>query len=263
MTTVNLILCFIQGIGEFLPISSSGHMLAFEKLFPDLHVSLDMHITLHFGSLLALIIYFFKDISSMFFGVWMRDLRGLRKHPSRHYRDLAWILVLASIPTIITGFIVKKIMGSPSESITIIGISSIVFGLMLTIADANPLKDTTISFKRGFFIGLAQCLAVIPGASRFGLCLTMSRLLGFDRIQASRFAFLMAIPILLGAFVLTVIDSENPSEIFNKQQLILITIVASLGILSIHFLFWFINRFSFFAFGVYRIIFGVLLLIFF
>lgn len=263
MTTINIILCFIQGIGEFLPISSSGHMLAFEKLFPDLHVSLDMHITLHFGSLLALIIYFFKDICSMFFGVWMRDLRGLRKHPSRHYRDLAWILVLASIPTIIVGFLVKKIMGSPSESIKVIGISSIVFGLLLAIADANPLKDTTNSFKRGFLIGLAQCLAVIPGASRFGLCLTMSRLLGFDRTKASRFSFLMAIPILLGAFVLTLLDSSNLAEIFNKPQLILITIVASLGILSIHFLFWFISRFSFFSFGIYRIIFGILLLTFF
>jgi undecaprenyl-diphosphatase len=263
MTTVNLILCFIQGIGEFLPISSSGHMLAFEKLFSELHVGLDMHVTLHFGSLLALIIYFFKDICSMFFGVWMRDLRGLRKHPSRSYRDLAWILVLASIPTIIVGLIIKKTIGSPSENITIVGISSIVFGLLMIIADANPLKDTVLNFRRGFLIGLAQCLAIIPGASRFGLCLTMSRLLGLDRVYASRFAFLMAIPVLLGAFVLTMIDSENPAEFFNRQQLILITVVASLGILSIHFLFWLINRFSFFAFGIYRIIFGILLLTFF
>lgn len=239
-------------------------MLAFERLFPNLQVGLDMHVTLHFGSLLALIIYFFKDIYSMFFGVWMKDFQGLRKHPSRYYRDLAWILVVASLPTIIVGFLVKIFMGAPSESITIIGISSIFFGILMLLADVNPLKDTAINFRRGFLIGLAQCFAVIPGASRFGLCLTMSRLLGIDREEASKFSFLMAIPILLGAFVLTIADSGSDwAVIFSKQQLTLIAIVASLGILAIHFLFWFVRNFSFFGFGIYRIIFGILLLIFF
>lgn len=239
-------------------------MLAFERLFPNFQVGLDLHVTLHFGSVLALIIYFFKDICSMFFGVWMKDFRGFRKHPSRYYRDLALILVVASLPTIAIGFVVKIFMGAPSESITVIGISSILFGFLMLLADANPLKDTAINFRRGFFIGLAQCFAVIPGASRFGLCLTMSRLLGVDREEASKFSFLMAIPILLGAFVLTVIDSGSDfAVIFSKQQLILISVVASLGILAIHFLFWFVRHFSFFGFGIYRIIFGILLLIFF
>ncbi len=197
MTRYFIFLSAFQGIAEFLPISSNGHLVVLEKLFGITICGLETHVALHFGSLLALFIYFFKDICLMILGLWVYDIKGLKKHPGKKYRDLAWTLVLSSLPAMAIGFFIKKFYGSVPESIDIIGIASIVFGLLLIVADSNPVKDRYVTYKRGFWIGIAQCLAFIPGASRSGMCLTAARFFGLNRVEATRFSFLMAIPTIL------------------------------------------------------------------
>ncbi len=260
MTNNLVFLGVFQGIAEFLPISSNGHLVVLEKLFAISTSGLQMHVGLHFGSLLALLIYFFKDICLMLFGIWVYDVKELRKHPAKEHRDLAWILVLASLPVIIVGYLVKKYAGSTTESLTIIGVASIVFGILLIIADTNPFKDNFISYKNGFLVGLFQCLAFIPGASRSGMCITAARFCGLSREDATRFSFLMAIPTILGACTLVAMDTPNFKELFGASQLILMGATAGLGILTIQTLLWFLKRFSFVSFGFYRIIFGIFLL---
>ncbi|MCE2716241.1 MAG: undecaprenyl-diphosphate phosphatase [Pseudomonadota bacterium] len=258
-----IFLSLFQGIAEFLPISSSAHLIVLEKLFGSSTASFEMHVALHFGSLLALFIYFIKDICSMIFGICMSDIKGLKKHPSKKYRDSAWILVLSSIPALAVGFGIKKIYGATSESLYVMGIASIVFGVLLIISDSNPVKDRLVTYKRGIFVGIMQCFAFIPGASRSGVCLTAARFLGLNRVEATRFTFLMAIPTILGASTLVLLDSANVKELFSVAQLILIGMTAGLGIITIQILLWFLGRFSFFYFGIYRIIFGALVLWFF
>ena len=259
MTNDLVFLGVFQGIAEFLPISSNGHLVVMEKLF-GITSGFQMHVVLHFGSLFALLIYFFKDICLMLFGLWVCDIKALRKHPAKEHRDLAWILVLSSLPAMLVGFLIKKYFGSTTESFMVIGIASIVFGLLLIIADTNPFKDNFISYKNGFFVGLFQCLAFIPGASRSGACITAARFCGLSREDATRFSFLMAIPTILGASTLVAMDSASFKELFCTSQLILMGATAGLGILTIQVLLWFLKKFSFIFFGVYRIIFGIFLI---
>ncbi len=262
MTRDFIFLSAFQGIAEFLPISSNGHLVVLEKLFGITTNGLESHVALHFGSLLALLIYFFKDICLMIFGLWVYDIKGLKKHPGKRYRDLAWTLLLSSLPAMVIGFFIKKFYGSISESFVIIGTASIVFGILLIVADSNPVKDRYVTYKRGFCIGIAQCLAFIPGASRSGMCLTVARFFGLNRVEATRFSFLMAIPIILGASTLVAVDAPNLGVLFTSSQLTLIGITTGLGILTIQTLLWFLGRFSFCFFGIYRIIFGIFLLLF-
>ncbi len=262
MTHDLVFLSVFQGIAEFLPISSNGHLIVLEKFFGITTNGFETHVALHFGSLLALFIYFFKDICLMIFGLWVYDVKGFKKHPCKRYRDLAWILVLSSLPAIAVGFFIKKLYGSTSESFVVIGIASIVFGILLIVADSNPVKDRYVTYKRGFGIGIAQCLAFIPGASRSGMCLTAARFFGLNRVEATRFSFLMAIPIILGASTLIVVDTANVGTLFTTSQLILIGVTTGLGILTIQALLWFLGKFSFCFFGIYRIIFGIFLLLF-
>ncbi len=257
-----IFLSVFQGIAESLPISSNGHLVVLEKFFGIHTNGFEAHVALHFGSLLALLIYFLKDICLMIFGLWVYDIKGLKKHPGKRYRDLAWILVLSSLPAMAIGFFIKKFYGTTTESFTVIGIASIVFGILLIVADANPVKDQYVTYKRGFLIGIAQCLAFIPGASRSGMCLTAARFFGLSRIEATRFSFLMAIPTILGASTLVIADASNVETLFTTSQLILIGITAGLGILTIQTLLWFLSRFSFCFFGIYRILFGIFLLLF-
>ena len=263
MTHDLISLSIFQGIAEFLPISSNAHLVVLEKLFGIHTNGLETHVALHFGSLLALFIYFFKDFCLMIFGIWVYDIKGLKKHPGKQYRDLAWILVLSSIPALAVGFFIKKFYGGTSESFVVMGIASIVFGILLIVADSNPVKDRFVTYKRGAAIGISQCLAFIPGASRSGICLTVARFLGLSRIEATRFSFLMAIPTILGASALVILDTRNAGTLVTTQQLILIGITTGLGILTIQSLLWFLSRHSLCFFGFYRIIFGILLLLFF
>jgi len=261
MTIHILILCFVQGISEFLPISSSAHLLLLSKLFNLPPTSLEWEVALHFGTLLAVITYFWQDL-------WLMTCRtikgafGLKAPASDPYYQKAWYLVLATIPAVVIGYMVKKIDGV-SYSPHLIGWASIIFGLLLYGVDRLSKTTGEISALKAFGIGCMQVIAFIPGVSRSGSCITAARAFGLDRIQATRFAFLLSIPTVVGAVTLTAYDAvkENiPLDFLALGPAVLLT--AIIGLCVIHGILKFLNSHSFSVFTVYRVALGAALLYF-
>ena len=257
-------LCIIQGVSEFLPISSSAHLTLINLLWNQPPSRLEWEVALHLGTLLSIIIYFRDEVFRMIKASF--SLLKVKNWPSYRYDpdgQLALLLVTATLPAIIIGYLIKNKVNYFNQPF-IIGVSSIIFGILLYLADIHQhRRPQKLTFFKSFFIGCAQALAFIPGSSRSGTCITAARYLGLGRIEATRFAFLLSIPTVLGAVTLT------GYEVF-KQSIILdwaaisqaVGITAVLGFIVIHGMLSFLKRHSFKPFMIYRVAFGLGLLIF-
>ncbi|NBT85571.1 MAG: undecaprenyl-diphosphate phosphatase [Alphaproteobacteria bacterium] len=256
------LLCFVQGISEFLPVSSSAHLLLLSELFKYPTTSLEWEVALHFGTLAAVILYFYKDLWSMTKAV-IKGICTMKIPSADTYCLKAWHLALATIPAVIAGYFVKKI-GGVSYSPHFIGIMSIVFGILLYIVDKfSKHSEADVTTKKAIGIGLMQTLAFIPGVSRSGSCITAARAFGLNRVEATRFAFLLSIPTVLGAVALTTYDvlKENiPLDFAVLGPAVLLT--AAIGLCVIHGILTFLQRHSFGLFTIYRVILGGILLLF-
>lgn len=260
MTWLNLIvLAVVQGITEFLPISSSAHLILVPCLghFPD--QGLDMDIAVHVGTLGAVMLYFWRDIWQMLVGLWAA-LR-LRKTPGG---QLALAVVLATIPVVVVGVLVKDYVGTAGRSIAVMGWTTLIFGILLYFADRVGLTVRRIEHLKlsdAAIIGLAQAVALIPGTSRSGITMTAARLLGYERGAAARFSMLMSIPTILAAGTLAALD-------IVKADQPLVTTVAIYGaglsfvtaLVAIALLMRWLRHASFTPFAVYRVFLGVALL---
>jgi len=244
-----LVLAFIQGITEYLPISSSAHLILVSELMGWPDQGLVMDIAAHGGSLMAVIWFFKEEIIKLFKGKnW----------------ELFFQLSLASIPLALTGYLFANSIEQNLRSPIIIAISSIVFGIFLYISDIIQKKKSDsrgIGYKAAIIIGLSQAFALIPGASRSGVTMTAAMLMGFDRIKAAKFSFLLAIPALLmttayGGLKLY----KEPSE-YNLLGVSVVLIVSFLAsLLSIKLFLNLINKISMASFMWYRIALGVLII---
>jgi len=197
-----LVLALIQGLTEFLPVSSSAHLILGSKAFDWPDQGLVFDVATHLGTLLAVLVYFRKDLWRMV-GPWLGSGIG---DPAA--RRLGLTLVLASIPAIVAGGLLHGWVESTFRDIRIIAYSTIGFGLLLWWADARFGRGRTMaemSMKQGILIGLAQVLALVPGTSRSGITITMGRLLGFSADTAARFSFLLSIPVIASAGVFGVL----------------------------------------------------------
>src|SRR5690606_9533982 len=189
-----IILGILQGITEFLPISSSAHLILVPVFtgWQDQGVAFDLAV--HVGTLLAVILYFRKDLA-----VIVRDgLLSISQRQQVGQSRLAWAVALGTIPTCLAGFALMDVVDTSLRSISIIAITTVVFGLLLGLADTTNRGDRDLSQLRWSdvaVIGLAQALALVPGTSRSGITLTAGLLLGLNRQSAARFSFLLAIPI--------------------------------------------------------------------
>ena len=240
------ILSAVQGISEFLPISSSAHLILISSFFDLKTNSLLIDISLHLGSLIAIIFYFRKDLF---------DLNNNRKYLN--------LILFGSIPLLIFGYILHS-----SEliyllrNIKIIAFTTLFFGIILFFSDqAKTEKNISINldFKSIIFIGLFQILALIPGVSRAGITLTAARFLKFNRVDASKISFLLSIPALAGASFLGLQDLINqPLEI---NYLIIFAIILSFlfSFITVKFFLNFINKFSLNIFIIYRILLSLIL----
>lgn len=281
------ILSLIQGVTEFLPVSSSGHLILASALTGWQDQGLEMDVALHGGTLAAVVIYFFKDLLHMtlaflkaFWYGGKRILSPSSTIPPRSFKEsealsLAIAIVVATVPAILLGAFIKK--GLPGDvrillrSPTLIAAASIGFGLLLWAADRwgkfpqhqAPLS-TTLSWKRALIIGLFQALAFIPGTSRSGICITAGRLCSLDRSQAARFAFLLSIPTILGALVLTGYDcwkgAGSAAIMPWKTMMVGAGFSLIFGLMSIHGLLWVVSRASFTPFVLYRLLLGAVVL---
>jgi undecaprenyl-diphosphatase len=214
-----IILAIIQGVTEFLPISSSAHLLLPAELFGWVSQGLAFDVAVHVGSLLAVVIYLRKDIANLTVGFVKHGFSQQQSEQSK----LAWSVVIASLPVVVVGFLLKDWIDENTRTAAVMAATTIGFGLLLWLADAKASLTHALSsmrFGQAIIIGIAQVFALIPGTSRSGVTMTASLMLGFDRESAARFSFLLSIPAILGAGLLATLDLLKQSEAVDWMALL-------------------------------------------
>ena len=243
-----LILSAIQGISEFLPISSSAHLILVSSFYDFSSSSLFIDIGLHLGSLFAIIYYFKKDLINL-----------------RNNQKLLVLVLFGSIPLIIFGYIIYSTeIINLLRNIEIIAWTTLFFGLVLFLSDKRDINQnisTDLNIKAILFIGLFQILALIPGVSRAGITLTAARFLRFNRVDSSKIAFLLSIPALAGASFLGLKDAVQQSIEFNYLLLIAITFSFVFSFVTVKYFIKYVSNFSLTVFVIYRILVGLILLL--
>ncbi len=243
-----LILSLIQGVSEFLPISSSAHLVVVSTLYEFKSSSLVIDVSLHFGSLLAIIFYFRRDLL---------DIKNNQK--------LLSLIFFGSIPIIIIGYILYSTeLIYFLRDIKIIAWTTLVFAIILYFADKSRIDkkiSSNLNLKTIIYIGLFQILALIPGVSRAGITITTARILKFNRFDSSKISFLLSIPALAGASTLGLKDIIKQS--FEINSLVFLTIIFSFlfSFFTVKFFLNYINKFSLNIFVFYRIIVALILFI--
>ncbi|MGH2957046.1 MAG: undecaprenyl-diphosphatase UppP [Solirubrobacterales bacterium] len=262
-----LLLGIVQGLTEFLPISSSGHLILipwlqdYNFLQDNESFNKTFDVALHAGTLVAVIGYFWTDLTAMARGVW-RSLRTRAIETTE--QRLGWAIVVGTIPAVIVGGLgeawIDEHLGEP----WMIAILLIVFGLVLAWADRLPQRRSidTVGIREGFYMGVAQAAALAPGVSRSGVTISAARYLGLDRDSAARFAFLLLVPAVAGATVLKGIGAATeglPDGVVGPMIVGTIASAAS-SYAAIAFMLSYVRRHSYGAFVIYRVLAGLFVL---
>ena len=241
-----LILSTIQGISEFLPISSSAHLIIVSNLYNLKSSSLLIDVSLHLGSLLAIIFYFRKDLF---------DLRKNQK--------LLTLIIIGSIPLIIFGYLLYSTdLIYILRDMKVIAWTTLFFAIILFFADQRKTDQnisTNLNIKSILFIGLFQILALIPGVSRAGISITAARFLNFNRVDSSKISFLLSIPALAGASFLGLKDAFEQSLDLNYLILIAVILSFLFSYITVKFFLNYLKKFSLSLFVIYRIIISIVL----
>ena len=259
-----IILGIVQGLTELLPISSSAHLTLIPQIFNWSQVPDSFDVALHFGTLLAIGLFFFKD--------WLGLIKGgfnkvFKKEDSVDGR-MFWYIVVATIPGGAIGFILDKYASDILTKPLIIAIALIVMGIVLYIVDKKSSTKTEyeeMTFKQTFLIGLSQALAFIPGVSRSGVTMTTARAMGVSRESAAKYSFMLSAPIVLAATVFKLGDFIEYLSIASTTGIIafILGILVSfiVGIIVIKFLLEYLRKGSFKIFAIYRVIIGILVIV--
>lgn len=252
-------LALIQGITEFLPISSSAHLILPSQIFGWHDQGLAFDVAVHVGTLSAVVIYFRQDLRNILVA-WFKQFgpQG-QSHESR----LAWYIGLATIPVCLAGLLLDHFIETYLRSIAVIAAASIIFGLVLWWADVRGRQNLTLNnltLNAAMLIGIAQAVALIPGTSRSGITMTMALLLGFTRTDAARFSFLLSIPVIIIGGVYEGIGLLGSTDVDWPGMAIGVLVSAVSAYLCIHFFLEFISKLSMLPFVIYRILLGFVLL---
>lgn len=262
----SIILGIVQGIGEFLPISSSAHLILVRFLFdfpvldPNFEKAFD--VALHFGTLIAVLFVFWKDWLKLCTGAYNNIVKKKESFEGKMF----WYLVFATIPGAAIGFLFEDIIDSVVRgNVLIIALLLAIMGVLIFLGDKwaeMHYKIETdykqLNFKQTFIIGISQALAIIPGFSRSGTTILTARLMGVSREAAAKFTFLLSTPIIFGAAILKIKDLFIN---FNFSVVIGIVTSALVGILSIKFLLKYIKKNDFSIFAYYRVIIAIIVII--
>jgi len=264
-----IVLAIVQGLTEFLPISSSAHLILVPKLvgWNDQGVAFD--VAIHFGSLLAVLWYFHHDIIPLFTD-WIRSIQS-----RRHTGDsvLAWGIIIGTLPAGISGLLLSNVVEQLRHPL-IIASTTIIFGLLLWYADHTlqrnivqkiiPKNEHQLTLKMILMIGFAQALALIPGTSRSGITITAALLLGMSRKAAARFSFLLSIPLILAASLLETIKLTSSAIPIPWLDIILGTGLSAISAyLCIHYFIKLLDSVGMMPFIIYRLVLGLFLFWFF
>lgn len=261
-----LILGFIQGIAEFLPISSSAHLIIFRDIFGigagmSANMELTFDIALHFGTLLAIGVFFFWDFIKMI-------QKGFTKGVKDDDGKILWYLVAATIPAAVVGVLfeepIEKIIRS---NYVIIALALAIMGIIIYLADKYSKETKTIkkmTLKDAIIIGCSQVFALIPGFSRSGTTIAAGRILGLERESAAKFSFFLSAPVVLGAVTLQLIKDSAWSVIAANLSTFILGILVSfiIGILCIKYLLKYLQKHNFKIFMIYRVILAIIVLLY-
>ncbi len=251
-----LFLAIIQGITEFLPISSSAHLVLAGEFFHITGQTIFSDIAMHLGTVLAVLVFYFKPLLSM-----GKNLIGAKEKNDFANPKIIWLLIISLIPTGIGGFLLTDLVEAHARSIFWIGINSIIFGGILFFADKSEDKKTisSMTWKEAIAVGVAQILAVFPGVSRAGITITALRFLGFNRESSVYYSVLLSVPTILGASLLLLKESVH-IDFFTMFWSVLFSFVFTY--ICLKFLVKWIQKSNFDVFVYYRIGLGILLLTF-
>lgn len=255
-----IVLALIQGITEFLPISSSGHLILVPTLtgWPDQGLLAD--VMAHMGSFLAVVVYFWRDCISL-----LKGSIDLLRGKSNPWGKLAMLILLGTIPAVVFGVILDRtgFMDAARHMPQMVAWNAIIFGSLLYLCDRyghsmRRMSDMTLS--PALIIGVAQAIAIIPGTSRSGITMTAGRALGFERPEAARFAFLLGIPAIAGAGMLKLGDAVSSGEVIGLDVVLIAVLTFFVALGTITILMKLVRHVSFLPFALYRILLGGVLL---
>ena len=252
-----IILGIIQGVAEFLPISSSAHLILFPYLFGWEESGLAFDIALHFGTMMAVLAIFFKDWWNLFIGA-IKDIKDKKKSTNGR---MFWYLIIATVPAALTGLLLDDIIENIIRNkIWIIALALAIMGLLIYIGDKwaskhykKETKFEDINLKQALIVGIFQAFAVIPGFSRSGTTILAGRLQGISKEAITKFTFLLSVPVICGATILKIGDLA-----FTKEVIVGIISSFAMGIISIKFLLSYIKKHDFSVFAFYRVIFALI-----
>lgn len=254
-----LILGIVQGLTEFIPVSSSGHLVVLHDWLGVTNESLVFDVALHLGTLLALLIYFRKDLIKLVKSLFTKG----------SYSNLAVVLIVATIPAVIFGVLLQDLAETTFRSSFLVAFNMAAVAILMLVAEKyvenrpNSTKLKQMSKKQGLLVGLAQSVALIPGVSRSGVTITAGFFAGIDRSDATRFSFLLGIPIMIGAILKVFSDSSNFSQLGSEKSIFIIGILSAFvsGLFAIKFMIKFLSKHKLNIFAYYRIIFAVIIVI--
>lgn len=246
-----IILGLVQGLTEFIPVSSSGHLLLMHHAFGISEQGLGFDVALHIGTLLALTFYFHRDIAELLVAFFRRGPKT----------RLAWLLVFATIPAVVAGMLLQEAATTTFRSPVLVSVALAVVALIMLVAERYAVRHKPtpsvdhVSFKQGLLVGLAQAVALIPGVSRSGSTIVAGLFAGLDRVTATRFSFLLSMPITFGAIVKVMSDSETARQTSSDPIIFFIGVLTALvsGLFAIRFLLKFVARHSLNVFAYYRL----------
>ncbi len=253
------ILGIVQGLTEFIPVSSSGHLLIAHHALGIKETGLAFDVALHFGTLLALLAFFNKELVDLFVALWRKSTQT----------RLAWLLVLATIPAAVAGWLLESAAESTFRSLRLVSLTLMGFAVLMLLAErfarrvGRPTSLEGISKRQVLVMGAAQAAAVIPGVSRSGSTITAGLFMGLDRVAATRFSFLLAIPITAGAILKVFTEPSAMHQLRNEQAVFAVGVVTALvsGLFAIRFLLRFVAKHSLHTFAYYRLALGLLVLL--
>ena len=246
-----ILLGLVQGLTDFLPISSSGHLVIMREMLGIKSGGLAFDVALHIGTLLALFIYFWPEVIKLIGGLLGRN----------SYKRLSWLIAMATVPAVIAGTLLQEAAETTFRSVELVAVNLILVGILMIVAEYVSSRHTergtqleSVKPLQAMAVGLVQMLALIPGVSRSGSTITAGLFFGLERVAATRFSFLLAIPITFGAILKVLLDGSNMAEFAAMPGVFIAGIVTALisGLLAIRFLLDYLAKHSLRLFAYYR-----------
>jgi undecaprenyl-diphosphatase len=256
------VLALIQGLTEFLPISSSAHLILPSQLWGWEDQGLPFDMALHLGSLVAVLVYFRRDLWNVARAMLVQVSGGQGSDDSK----LGWHIIIATIPVLIAGLLFEEVAETSLRSVYVITATTLVFGVLLGVADRVGLQNRTlaqVTWKISLIIGLAQMLAIIPGTSRSGVTMTAALFCRMERSAAARFSFLLSIPTIGAAASMALLELMGTPNLNWGELLYAMAMSALTAFVCIHWFLKIIGSLGFLPFVVYRLLLGTFLLFFF